>query len=154
MTTKERTLRFIAYKGLSVKKFEEMCGLSNGYINSMKSGYGNAKLSQVLRTFPELNRDWLVYGEGEMLVQSQEPTPQPTENIEFALPFERFEAQGSIVAENALVDELRAQIEKLQAKVDYLNQELGKKSAILEFLQENGNKHIHIVGHSESTTIK
>jgi transcriptional regulator with XRE-family HTH domain len=58
------------------------------------------------------------------------------------------------VAEDALVAELRSQIEKLQAKVDYLNQELGKKSAILEFLQENGNKHIHIVGHSESTTIK
>lgn len=67
MTIKERTLRFIAHKGLSVKKFEEMCGLSNGYINSMKSGYGTAKLSQVLAVFPELNRDWLVYGEGEML---------------------------------------------------------------------------------------
>lgn len=67
MTIKERTLRFIAHKGLSIKKFEEMCGLSNGYINSMKSGYGTAKLSQVLAVFPELNRDWLVYGEGEML---------------------------------------------------------------------------------------
>jgi transcriptional regulator with XRE-family HTH domain len=67
MTTKERTIRFITSKGLSVKKFEEICGLSNGYINSMKSGFGNNKLSQVLTAFPELNRDWLVYGEGDML---------------------------------------------------------------------------------------
>lgn len=66
MTTKDRTLRFITTKGLSVKKFEELCGLSNGYINSMKAGFGNSKLTQVLTTFPELNRDWLVYGEGEM----------------------------------------------------------------------------------------
>lgn len=67
MTTKDRALRFITYKGLSIKKFEEMCGLSNGYLNSMKSGFGNGKLAQVLTAFPELNRDWLVYGEGDML---------------------------------------------------------------------------------------
>lgn len=67
MTTKDRALRFITHKGLSVKKFEEMCGLSNGYINSMKSGFGSGKLAQVLSAFPDLNRDWLVYGEGEML---------------------------------------------------------------------------------------
>ena len=67
MTTKDRTLSFIAYKGLSVKKFEEMCGLSNGYVNSMRSGYGSGKLAGVLATFPELSMNWLVSGEGEML---------------------------------------------------------------------------------------
>ena len=140
MTTKERTLKFIAHKGLSVKKFEEMCGLSNGYLNSMKSGYGSNKLSQVLRTFPELNRDWLVYGEGNMLIQSEETLPQS----------EYIDVRGEVVTTNdALVAELRAQIEKLESKIDNLNQELGEKNALLKFLRE-GNEYVHIVGGSSS----
>lgn len=67
MTIKERTYSFIEYKGLTVKKFEELCGLSNGYISSMRKGFGFGKLNNVLTIFPELNRDWLLYGEGEML---------------------------------------------------------------------------------------
>lgn len=82
MTTKDRTLRFITSKGLSVKKFEEMCGLSNGYINSMKSGFGSTKLPQVLAAFPELNRDWLVYGEGEMLKSNIEQSSNGDNTIQ------------------------------------------------------------------------
>lgn len=67
MSVKERTYQFIEYKGISVKKFEELCKLSNGYVSSMRKGYGDDKLNNVLTMFPELNRDWLIYGEGEML---------------------------------------------------------------------------------------
>lgn len=128
MTTKDRTLRFITYKGLSVKKFEELCGLSNGYLNSMKSGYGNSKLSQVLRAFPELNRDWLVYGEGEMIKEGANTILPQTEEVRGAMP----------VNEEVLIAELRAQIEKLEAKVDNLNQELGEKNALLKMMRQGG----------------
>ena len=67
MTIKERTYAFIEYKGITVKKFEELCSLSNGYVSSMRKGFGEDKLNNVLNMFPELNRDWLIYGEGEML---------------------------------------------------------------------------------------
>ena len=130
MTTKERTLRFIAHKGLSVKKFEEMCGLSNGYLNSMKSGYGSSKLLQVLRTFPEINRDWLVYGEGEMLVQSQSLTQSADEHIELQ------------VADDTLVAELRSQIERLESKIDNLNQELGEKNALIKLMRQGSMESI------------
>ena len=130
MTTKERTLRFVAYKGLSVKKFEEMCGLSNGYLNSMKSGYGSSKLLQVLRTFPEINRDWLVYGEGEMLVQSQSLTQSTDEHIELQ------------VADDTLVAELRSQIERLESKIDNLNQELGEKNALIKLMRQGSMESI------------
>ena len=127
MTTKERTLRFIAYKGLSVKKFEETCGLSNGYINSMKSGYGKGKLEQVLSAFPELNRDWLVYGEGEMLKGETRPLTQP-----------EVTAEEEPRSESSLVAELRAQIERLEAKVDQLNQEIGEKNAFIKMMRQEG----------------
>ena len=66
-TTKERALAFVAHKGLKMKEFEELAGLSSGYITSMRKGFGEDKLNNVLTAFPDLNRDWLVYGEGEML---------------------------------------------------------------------------------------
>lgn len=67
MTVKERVYAFIEFKGISVKKFEELCSLSNGYVSSMRKGFGDDKLNNVLTVFPELSRDWLIYGEGEML---------------------------------------------------------------------------------------
>ena len=67
---KTRALAFIKYKGLTMKSFENQCGLSSGYITSMRKSFGSAKLNNVLNAFPELNRDWLLYGEGEMLNSS------------------------------------------------------------------------------------
>lgn len=67
MTVKERTYEFIQSKGIKVSQFEVMCGLSNGYVSSMRKGYGDDKLNNVLKMFPDLNREWLLYGEGPML---------------------------------------------------------------------------------------
>lgn len=67
---KERTIEFVRYKGIKMKVFEERCGLSSGYVTSMRQGFGSDKLNNVLRAFPELNRDWLLYGEGEMIIGS------------------------------------------------------------------------------------
>jgi len=80
-TIKERTIEFIKYKRISVKEFEIRCGMSNGYVSSMRKGFGADKLGNVLSAFPELNRDWLLYGEGEMLTSASPPidvTVSPT----------------------------------------------------------------------------
>lgn len=81
MSIKERIYTFIKYKDISVKKFEELCDLSNGYISSMRKGFGTDKLNNVLRLFPELNREWLIYGEGEMLNTSVSQTNTNGDNI-------------------------------------------------------------------------
>lgn len=82
MTIKERIYSFIEYKGITVKKFEELCGLSNGYISSMRKGFGSDKLNNVLTMFPELNREWLLYGEGEMLNPKVIQNNQNGDNIQ------------------------------------------------------------------------
>lgn len=71
---KSRTLEFIAKKGLKMREFEDMAQLSTGYVTSMRKGYGSKKLNNVLNAFPDLNRDWLLYGEGKML---KDNTSQP-----------------------------------------------------------------------------
>lgn len=82
MTIKERIYSFIEYKGITVKKFEKLCGLSNGYISSMRKGFGSDKLNNVLTMFPELNREWLLYGEGEMLNPKVIQNNQNGDNIQ------------------------------------------------------------------------
>lgn len=68
---KERTIEFVKAKGITMKHFEEKCNLSTGYVTSMRKGYGIEKLNNVLNAFPDLNRDWLLYGEGSMLRERQ-----------------------------------------------------------------------------------
>lgn len=79
-TIKDRTLQFIKFKGLTMKAFESRCGLSTGYVTSMRKGYGALKLTNVLTAFPDLNRDWLLFGEGPMLrtADTTKPTQQST----------------------------------------------------------------------------
>ena len=69
---KQRLVSFIYYKRLSQKKFEDSIGVSNGYVNSISKGIGADKLEKICSKYPELNRKWLLYGQGEML----NPVPQ------------------------------------------------------------------------------
>lgn len=74
MSVKERLIDFIKSKGLTVQKFEGLCGLSNGYVSSIRKSIGTSKLEIVLAQFPDLNRDWLLYGEGDMLKSADADT--------------------------------------------------------------------------------
>lgn len=66
-TPKERLILFISYLGIGQSRFEKNCGLSNGYVNNSKGNFGASKLDDILQRYPELNRTWLMTGEGEML---------------------------------------------------------------------------------------
>lgn len=114
MDIKSRTYLFVKHKGLTMKKFEELCGLSSGYVSSMRKGFGRGKLDNVLTTFPDLNREWLLYGEGEMLV-SETPTEEKFEEISPAVP-----------AVNECLDcrILQVRLEEKQATIDSLREQL------------------------------
>lgn len=87
MTVKDRLTAFIKYKGLTVKKFELLCGLSNGYVQSMRKGLGTQKLENVLSEFPDLSRDWLLYGEGEMLREAAPSVAAPERSYTTGVPY-------------------------------------------------------------------
>lgn len=73
MAIKERMLDFIERMNLTKKEFELASGLSNGYLNNCKGNVGAAKLEGILTAYPQLNRTWLLTGEGEMLVADTTP---------------------------------------------------------------------------------
>lgn len=106
MSIKERVKKFIEHKNLAVSRFEEICGLSNGYIASMRRGFGQGKLSNVLRAFPDLNREWLLYGEGEMINDASTITSSVQEIIgDINIPTEVVEVIEAEVVEKVKEEE-------------------------------------------------
>ena len=71
----ERIKRFAEYmefKGLNDNQVTIQCGLGIGVIGAAKKGksdIGKKTISKILETYTDLNRVWLLTGEGEMLVQ-------------------------------------------------------------------------------------
>lgn len=72
MNLKDRILKFISYKRITNQSFEQLAGLSNGAVNKMGDNTRKSTLDKISNTFPELNRVWLLTGEGEMLKQKAE----------------------------------------------------------------------------------
>lgn len=70
-TVKERLKEFINYIGIGQTKFEANCGLSNGYVNNIRVSIQPKTLQKIALSYPDLNRAWLLTGEGEMIVDNQ-----------------------------------------------------------------------------------
>lgn len=65
---KERLKKFIDFLGISPHRFNVTCGLSNSYTAAMKKGIGEDALTKIATTYPFLNTDWLISGDGEMII--------------------------------------------------------------------------------------
>ena len=70
-SVKDRIMLFISQSGLTKSVFERKSGLSNGYLNQLRNTPKEDKISNILKAYPEINRVWLLTGEGEMLKDSQ-----------------------------------------------------------------------------------
>ncbi len=81
MGLNDRVLKFIAHKGLAAQKFERLVGLSNGAVNKMGDNTRKSTLDKISNTFPELNRVWLLTGEGEMLKPKEQKTDGNAEMV-------------------------------------------------------------------------
>lgn len=78
-TVKERLIIYLKYKRIGQNKFEAMAGISHGYISNLKSTPGIDKLTKILVTAPDLNKTWLLAGEGEMLNTAENAVISKTE---------------------------------------------------------------------------
>ena len=67
MSIKERIEIFIEKQGIRRSAFEKACGFSNGYTRNLKENPSATKIEDILKAYPDLNRVWLLSGEGEML---------------------------------------------------------------------------------------
>ena len=109
-SVKERTIEFVKSQKITMKEFETRCGLSTGYVTSMRKGYGADKLNNVLKAFPQLNRDWLLYGEGSMLT---DPATAPAASSSTDLSSALNKAMDEIAAQRRLTEKSQQQIDRL-----------------------------------------
>lgn len=66
-TVRERLKAFIKSQGLKTRQFEISIGASNGYVNGVINTIGPKFLNAILELYPNINREWLLFGEGTML---------------------------------------------------------------------------------------
>lgn len=88
MSVKDRLLDFVAYTGLSRRKFQERINVSNSYIQNISEGIGADVMNRISNAFPDLNTSWLLTGEGEMIKSSCDGVSQKSSNTRPRIPYD------------------------------------------------------------------
>lgn len=115
----QRLNQFIEIKGISKYKFYKKTGLSNGALDK-GDNLGSDKCEKIHYAFPEINLEWLLTGQGEMLIGTEVPTSTPQlsnrsaeSSIYYNMYKEKDEEVKALLIENATLKErLRAQEKK------------------------------------------
>lgn len=73
---KERLISIAENEGLSVRAFEERCGLGRGNISNMgpNSAIGSDKLTKILDTFPNIDLNWILTGVEQKPIEGTDAT--------------------------------------------------------------------------------
>jgi hypothetical protein len=131
MNVKERIIKFIKFKGISIRSFEKTVGLSYGYINNIRVSIQPSKIKLIEDKFPDLNMSWLLLGEGEMLKRENEAEKVFNEFSENALSFLRNKADNAIETDlknmnvgDLLILQMLERIKKLEVVVGRLESEI------------------------------
>lgn len=78
MSVKDRIKQFADYVDVSYRDLSVQMGASAGYINSISRSIQPDKLSRLSAQYPQLNTNWLITGNGEMLI-TDTPLDKPME---------------------------------------------------------------------------
>jgi len=114
MTVKDRLLSFLRAEGINNSEFARRMGVSVAYLGAMRKSMPEEKVAKLMQEFPKLNRDWLLYGEGEMLLPHDNAPkvatverPGMEDYMVPLLPVEAFACNLQVWSEGILPDECR-----------------------------------------------
>lgn len=133
-TVKQRLIEYLKYKGIGQNKFEKMAGISNGYISNIKSTPRDEKLTRILQAAPDLNRIWLLTGDGEMLLPKEgnvatvegDGTAVAGNSIHVEIPDIISKALDEIAAQRMLTEKSQSQVDKSQEQLDKAYEQVSK----------------------------
>ena len=66
-TVKERLTEYLKAKRISKSEFGKVIGVSNAYVSAIRKTISTEKIQSIASSYPDLNIEWLLTGEGEML---------------------------------------------------------------------------------------
>jgi hypothetical protein len=117
---------------LTKSGFEKTVGLSNGYLNQLRSSPSNEKIEQISNSFPQLNRYWLLTGVGPMLLDVAPPAQVSSVNSAVAM---HGNAINTITNESAGGESSVSQELKMaQQKIEALEKLLDEKERLIKVL--------------------
>lgn len=116
MGIKDRLYDFLKVKDLKASKFEQKCGLSNGFCSKVNDNITEGSLLLIKRAFPELNINWLKTGSGDMLIEQM--------NLEYP----NSEEGSNMLAMVKMMQEF-IQLGKKNADANLMNAEANKLNA-------------------------
>lgn len=67
MTSKQKIIDYLAFKEISQRKFSLRTGLSEGILRAGKH-LGVDKMQTIRHHYPDLNMNWVIFGDGEMIL--------------------------------------------------------------------------------------
>ncbi len=147
----ERLLQIVDYKGISKRQFYKDTGLSNGYLDKERE-VGHKKIEIICSTYPEIDPIWLLFGKGQMLLNSNKPnfdltkddrlevkSGDPESSLEY---YEKFmQEQSEIISSyQDQVKDLLLIIKQSNTNVEKLVVIVNKQKEELKELQEKNNK--------------
>jgi len=89
MNVVQRIKKYLDLKNITNQAFEKEVGYSNGaFASQLKANrnIGSDKLENILISYPDINPDWLLTGNGTMLLSEQEASRAPQGSIK-GVPF-------------------------------------------------------------------
>lgn len=114
---KERLRELIAELGISMREFSRRCDLSASYIRNVTDNPSSKTVNNILAAFPQVNREWLLKGEGEMFIEVDNVID---EVVTYKMLYE---------AKKIEADELRKRVDEL---MDMINKEHLRTFALTE----------------------
>lgn len=74
---RDRILKYCEFKGITINAFEVRIGLDDDFFNDLSKTIHFFIIKKILYYYPDLNREWLLTGEGDMLNTEQSPSLLP-----------------------------------------------------------------------------
>lgn len=128
----DRFLQYLDFKGITENKATVDCGLSKGLIGQAKNGksdLGNKAIEKVLIFYQDLNKVWLITGEGEMLNSPSLP--------ELATEHKPTFSSAEILLREMLTEE-RSRTDALQERINELIEENARLKTLIESERKGG----------------
>ena len=138
-SVKNRLLDFLKYKGISQSKFEQQCGISNGYVNNIRKGIKSEMFDKkIAPIFPELSKTWLLLGEGSMLVpQIEEVVPEEEEEEDDLVLFLRDERKGYDITLTDIYEKTRIPVKTLKEVQQGITElSIKQRNALSKYIEE------------------
>lgn len=140
----QRVIQFIEYKKISKYKFYQETGLSNGFLDKGEN-MGSDKCEKIIYTYPEINPEWLLTGQGPMLKEDAPKQPEVKSEPHQAAPDSDlyYKMYKEEKAENReLIEEigaLKQQVRTLECENRILRQDKSKLERVVEMIEGTKN---------------